>query len=164
MKIYPNELARLASRKQYEVDIDEYLVEDNVFLKGMKDVIGAVCFYYDANDELRIVYDLRGEMICPDAITMEEIYVPFEINNDEKVVYSEDEEGFYLSGTVELDDLVYYIVSPEAPIKVVKNKKIEYSRGDGWIFVSEDDYESSKKDEIDPRLQKLKEFKLEEGD
>ena len=64
----------------------------------------------------------------------------------------------------EIEKIVLNIVFPEVPIKVVKNEKIEYSRGDGWSFVSEEDYESSKKDEIDPRLQKLKEYKFEEED
>ena len=63
-----------------------------------------------------------------------------------------------------IDRLVEYIVWPEVPIKVVKKEKIEYSRGDGWSFVSEKDYESSREDEIDPRLQKLMEYKVEEDD
>ena len=64
----------------------------------------------------------------------------------------------------DIEKMVLYIVLPEVPIKVVKKEKIEYSRGDGWAFVSEKDYESSKKDEIDPRLQKLKEYRFEEDD
>ena len=53
---------------------------------------------------------------------------------------------------------------PKAGHTVVKNEKIEYSRGDGWVFVSEKDYELSKKDAIDPRLQKLQELKFKEDD
>ena len=69
---------------------------------------------------------------------------------------------FYFKESMEAKDLAAQIVLPEAPIKVVKNEKIEYSRGDGWSFVSETDYEASKKEEIDPRLQKLMEYKFEE--
>ena len=79
-------------------------------------------------------------------------------------MHKEEEDGFLFNESTEAEELAVHIILPEAPIKVVKNKKIEYSRGDGWSFVSEEDYESSRKDEIDPRLQKLREYKFEEED
>ncbi|MBQ1692283.1 MAG: hypothetical protein II017_05685, partial [Erysipelotrichaceae bacterium] len=105
-----------------------------------------------------------GTMICPCAITLEDVEVPFSLKEDEPVVHKEDEDGFLLNESIEAEELAVHIILPEAPIKVVKKEKIEYSRGDGWAFVSEKDYESSKKDEIDPRLQKLKEYRFEEDD
>ena len=50
----------------------------------------------------------------------------------------------------------------EVPLKVVKEGIKEYPKGDGWEVVKEEDYTKSKKDDIDPRLAKLKEFKLED--
>ncbi len=123
---------------------------------------GDIAFYYDAMDELRVNYQLSGTMVCPCAITLGDVEVDFDVAQDEKVVQELDEDGFYFKESVEAKDLAAQIVLPEAPIKVVKNEKIEYSRGDGWSFVSEKDYEDSKKNEIDPRLQKLMEYKFEE--
>ena len=97
-------------------------------------------------------------------ISLEDVYVPFDLSDDDKVVGKPDEEGFLMDENKDIEKMVLYIVLPEVPIKVVKKEKIEYSRGDGWAFVSEKDYESSKKDEIDPRLQKLKEYRFEEDD
>ena len=90
--------------------------------------------------------------------------MPFDLSEGEKIVHKEEEDGFYFNEDKQLEDLVMYIIWPEVPIKVVKKEKIEYSRGDGWSFVSEKDYESSREDEIDPRLQKLMEYKVEEDD
>ena len=164
MKIKLKDLLNIADEKVYPVDIDTYDVEDNLFLRRLENVKGDISFYYYAEDELRINYELKGNMICPDAYTLEDDEVGFDLSLDDKVVHDENEDGFYLNEDMEIEDMVLYIVLPEVPIKVVKNEKIEYSRGDGWSFVSEKDYESSKRDDIDPRLQKLKDYKFEEDE
>ncbi len=164
MIIKLSELINLAKEKTYPVDIERYEVKENVFLRRLEDVQGDISFYYDAADELRINYHITGNMVCPCAVSLEDVYVPFDLSEDDKVVHKENEDGFYLSEDMAIDRLVEYIVWPEVPIKVVKKEKIEYSRGDGWSFVSEKDYESSREDEIDPRLQKLMEYKVEEDD
>lgn len=164
VKIFLKDLANIADEKVYPVEIENYPVEDNVFLRRLEDVKGDISFYYDASDELRINYHITGNMVCPCAISLEDVYVPFDLSEDEKVVAKEDEEGFYLNENKDIENMVLYIVLPEVPIKVVKKEKIEYSRRDGWTFVSEEDFNSSSKDEIDPRLQKLKDWKFEEDD
>ena len=164
MKIYLNDLTRIQDVKMYPVDIDVYEINDNIFLRRIEDVHGDISFYYGPSDDLRISYNLKGKMICPCAITLEDVEVEFDLKEDEKIVHEENEDGFMLNQTIEVNDLAAHIIIPEAPIKVVKKEKIEYSRGDGWSFVSEEDYEASKKDEIDPRLQKLREYKFEEED
>ena len=162
MKILLKDLVNIADEKIYEFDIKSLDVENNIFLRRIEEVQGYICFYYDASDELRVEYHLSGNMICPDAITLQDVKVPFELQDEDKVVHKEDEEGFYLGKDMSIEEMALYLVGPEVPIKVVKNEKIEYSRGDGWSFVSEEDYKSSREDEIDPRLQKLKEYKFEE--
>ena len=152
----------MSNEKMYPIDEENIIIEDNVYIRRIKNVAGDITFYYDALDELRINYQLSGTMVCPCAITLEDVEVGFDIAQDEKVVQELDEDGFYFKESVEVKDLAAQIVLPEAPIKVVKNEKIEYSRRDGWSFVSEKDYEDSKKNEIDPRLQKLMEYKFEE--
>jgi uncharacterized protein len=164
MKILLKDLINMSDEKVYPVEIESYEIKDNVFIRRLQNVKGDITFYYDSSDELRINYHIEGKMICPDAITLEDAEVPFDLSEDEKVVHKENEDGFYFYEDKSLEDMVLYIVLPEVPIKVVKNNKIEYSRGDGWAFVSEKDYESSRKDEIDPRLQKLKDFKFEEDE
>ncbi len=164
MEISLKDLMRISDEKVCPVHIAAYPVEDGIFLRRLENVEGRIVFYYDVMDELRIAYDLKGDMICPCAISLEDVRVPFEVGEDEKIVGRQDEEGFYLNEPVSVEELVLQIVFPEVPIKVVKTEKIEYSRGDGWSFVSEEDYEASKEDRVDPRLQKLKEYRFEEDD
>lgn len=164
MLIRVRDIVNLADRKQYDVDIAVIGIEGNIYLRRLEDVEGTIVFFYDAMDELKISYHLKGNMICPCAFSLEDTPVAFDLSDEDKIVFDDRKEGFYFYGDMSLDDLVCYIVSPEAPIKVVKKEKIEYSRGDGWAFVSEEEYDSSKREELDPRLQKLKEYKFEEDD
>ncbi len=164
MKIYLNDLKHISTRRDYPVSIDKMEISGNIYLRRLEAVEGVITFYYDYENDLHISYDLKGDMICPCAISLEDVEVPFELKDDENVVFDENEEGFYIRDSLDIENMVYYIVLPEVPIKVVKNEKIEYPRGDGWVFVTEEDLESSKKDEIDPRLQKLSEYRFEEDD
>ena len=164
VKIFLKDLINISDQKVYPVGFKLIKAKDQTFLRRLENVEGDLTFYYDAADDLRCNYVLTGIMVCPDAITLEDVSIPFDIEEDEKVVNKPEEEGLLLDDDRELQEIVESIVFSEVPIKVVKNKKIEYSRGDGWSFVSEEDYESSKEDQIDPRLQKLKEYKFEEDD
>ena len=164
MKIYLNDLRRISTRRDYPVSIETMEIEDNIYLRRLENVEGVISFYYDYENDLHISYDLKGNMIYPCAITLEDVEVPFELQDDENVVFDENEEGFYIKDSLEIENMVYYILLPEVPIKVVKNEKIEYPRGDGWVFVTEEELESSQKEEIDPRLQKLSEYRFEEDD
>ena len=162
MKIQFKDLVNIAHEKVYNIDIKSYVVKDNIYLRRIEDVSGDISFYYDLSDELRINYELEGKMICPDAYTMEDCSVDFHLTDDLKIVKDLNEEGFYFNDGLSIEEMVLFIIMPEVPIKVGKNEKIGYTSGDGWSFVSEEDYKSSRADEIDPRLQKLKEYKFEE--
>ena len=164
MKIFLKDLVNIADQKSYEVDFKEIVIENNLFVRRLKNVEGDITFYYDVADKLRVNYQITGTFVCPCAITLEDVDVGFDVSEDEDVTNDLDEDGLYLTENIEVKDLTLQIVLPEVPIKVVKNEKIEYSRGDGWAFVSEEDFESSQKKQLDPRLQKLSEFKFEEDD
>lgn len=156
------DLVNIADEKIYEFDIKNLDVENNLFLRAIKNAKGYMSFYYDSLDELRVEYHLSGIMVCPDAITLEDVNVDFDISDDLKVVNKDNEDGFYLKEDMTIEQMALYLVLPEVPIKVVNSEKIEYSRGDGWSFMSEEDYQSIQDKTVDPRLQKLKDYKFEE--
>ena len=95
MIIKLSELINLAKEKTYPVDIERYEVKENVFLRRLEDVQGDISFYYDAADELRINYHITGNMVCPCAVSLEDVYVPFDLSEDDEVVHKENEDGFY---------------------------------------------------------------------
>lgn len=162
MKVLLKDLTGITERKAFEIDEEHLEVKDNIFLKGLKDVKGYIAFYYDLSEKLFIDYHLEGSMICPDAITLEDVEVPFTVGEDREVVTKENEEGFYLIDGMELNELVIYIVSPEAPISVEKKGETMYYSGDGWTIQSEEEYNKHSRERIDPRLEKLLEYKEEE--
>ena len=123
MKIYLKDLMNIADEKVYPVDIDSYDVKDNLFLRRLENVAGDVSFYYGPADDLRINYSLSGDFICPCAFTLEDVRVPFELNDDDRVVTKQDEEGFFLDNATEIETAVLQIVLPEVPIKVEKKRK-----------------------------------------
>ena len=47
----------------------------------------------------------------------------------------------------------------EVPLQATEATAEDYPSGDGWRVISEEEYEKSRKAEIDPRLAKLKEWK-----
>ena len=162
MKVLLKDLANIADRKVYEVAAERIDIKDDIFITGIKDVKGRIAFYYDPEDRLFIEYDLKGKMLCPDTLKMEDVEVPFELHEDEAVSFSEDKEGFYLIDGLDINDLVAYIVIPEAPISVEKKGETMYYSGDGWTISSEEEYNKNSRNRIDPRLEKLLEYKEEE--
>ena len=160
-----SDIVNLAKEREYRVDIEKYEVENNIYIRRIENVSGDISFYYDPGDEeVRINYHVEGEMVVPCAISLEDIYLPFDLSDDDLVVFKQDEEGFFIDGDRSIEELVMNIVLPEVPIKVVKNEKIEYSRGDGWVFISEEDFEKGRENEVDPRMEKLMDYKFEEDD
>ena len=156
--INKKDLVTLKKERVYEIDLKEYIYKDNIFLRRIEDVKGYIAFDLNYDEDVIIDYHLVGKMICPCAITNEDVEVPFDIKEEELLAFKESDEGYYFPDEMEINDLVAYIISPEAPIKVVKKGKIEYPRGDGWALLSEAE---EKKSKIDPRLAILKDYKFD---
>ncbi|MDO4500658.1 MAG: hypothetical protein Q4B60_05215 [Erysipelotrichaceae bacterium] len=161
MKINFKDLYNISDYKDYEVDEELIVIENNPFINRIKDVKGLISFFYNYDDELMISYQLDGVMVCPDSITLEDTDLEFNIEDELKVVRKENEDGFYFIDGMDIKDFVSYIVLPEVPIKVEKRKENVYYSGDGWTVLSEEEYNRSSKKEIDPRLAKLLEYKEE---
>lgn len=161
MLIKKRDLLGMRDDINIDVDIKNIDVKDNRFLKRLEDNVGYISFYYDITDCIYIDYKIEGKMVCPDAYTDEDVYVDYSVEENLELVFDENKEGFYLYGDMELEELICYIVSPEAPIKVEKTEKKRYYSGDGWSCMSEEEYDKNKKSEIDPRLKKLMEYKEE---
>lgn len=62
---------------------------------------------------------------------------------------------------VELYPVLFQLIMMEIPYKVVKEGLTDYPKGKGWEVVREEDLIASKEKAIDPRLAKLRDFKIE---
>ena len=144
--------------------MDQEIFRDDPFLRMLENVDARIVLYYDALEQLQASIDVTGDMICPCAITLEDVRVPFEISDETRLSFIDEEDCYYMENNLDLREFTLSFILPEVPIKVVKNDEIEYPRGDGWRVMTEEAYEDSKKQEIDPRWAKLKEYKFDEED
>ena len=164
MKITRRELLNIQGRKEYDYHMDQEIFRDDPFLRMLENVDARIVLYYDALDELHASVDISGNMVCPCAITLEDVRVPFEISDDTRLSFIDEEDSYFIEKELDVWELCLSFILPEVPIKVVKSDEIEYPRGDGWRVMTEEAYEESKKQEIDPRWAKLKEYKFDEED
>lgn len=135
-------------------------------LRGLQDVTVSGKLHYEEHDD-RVYADLsiEGVMIVPCSITNEDVEYDFHTKSLEVFAFekSEDEDVHEAKGdVVELLPVIFQLILMEVPLKVVKEGLTSYPKGDGWEVVKEEEYQKAKSKEIDPRLAKLKEFKIEE--
>ena len=147
------------------LEFGEDCFTQNDRLIGLKDVHVSGEGYMDAYTGRFVTdFDIDGVMICPCAITNEEVEVPFETSCHEVFSFEETEEldvHVVKNGIIELIPVVFRLICLEVPLKVVKDGPIDYPHGDGWEVFSEEDYQKKKDETIDPRLAKLKDFKFD---
>lgn len=75
---------------------------------------------------------------------------------------TDEEDTRVVSGEViDLMDAIIDAILLEVPLEVSDVQEGEYPEGNGWKVYSEAEYQESRKDLIDPRLAKLKQFKSE---
>lgn len=141
--------------------IDQKIIFDEKYyqdtsIRKLNDVIFAGKLYYDFENNLKLEGKCKGEMILPDALTLEDVKYPFSFsidyiidkNNEEICEYFEN-----IKNTLDIMGILWQNIVLEVPMRVT-NSKIEdiLSEGEGWELVKE------KKKEIDPRLAKLTEL------
>jgi uncharacterized protein len=158
----------LSSKETIEFK-EELTFDSNAFINFSRlnsledcDVSGTV-FYDDEIDVVEIELHVEGIMICPCAITNEDVEVPFDLDSFEVFKFSKtkDENIHQVAGeTLDLYPIIFQLILSEVPIKVVKDN-VEYPKGKDWEVLTEAEYEEEKGKEIDPRLAKLKQLKFD---
>ncbi len=163
---------QLLRAKNCTIDINESIDFDPaVFAKmhqirGLQDVTVSGNIHYDtASERVFADLDIEGVMIVPCSITLADVEYDFHTKSLEVFSFAkvEDEDIHEVKGdVVELLPVVFQLILMEVPLKVVSEDLKEYPKGNGWEVVKEEDYVKAEKKDIDPRLAKLKEFKLED--
>lgn len=167
MKWTRSELLRQSQKVTFDEDIEisSSAFDGNSRINAVKDVhVDGSGFLDDGEDRFYADIHVTGIMLCPDAITGEEIEVPFETDSDEVYVFEDtDEDGVRIvkDDVIELLEAVIADILLEVPLQVTEAAEGEYPEGDGWKIYSEAEYQESLKDQIDPRLAILKQFDSE---
>lgn len=137
----------------------------STLINGVKDVHFTGNGYLEGTERFYVNGVLEGTMLCPDAITGEELEVPLRTEISEIYAYDAKEDEDVRSVNGEVIDVLPALVDAilmEAPLQVTEADPSDYPSGDGWRILSEEEYEKSRKDSSDPRLAKLKELLDEE--
>lgn len=149
-----------------EITFDESAFAKTNQIKSLHDVSVYGSMYLDTScDRVFCNITVEGVMILPCSITLEDVEYEFHSQSEEVFAFEKvhDDDVHEAKGDViELLPVIFQMILMEVPLKVVKEDIKEYPKGNGWEVVREADYTSSKEKEIDPRLAKLKDFKLEE--
>ena len=135
-------------------------------IRSLQEVNVSGDLHYEPREERVYVHlEIDGIMVVPCAITMEDVEYPFSCESDEVFSFLKekgDDIHECKGDVVELLPVIFQLILMEVPLKCVKEGLKEYPKGDGWEVVKEEDYVKEAKDEIDPRLAKLREFKIDE--
>ncbi len=115
---------------------------------------------YDYENHLVIKLHAEGIFLLNDALTLEEIEYPFTCEIDDKIENLSDFCGeIYEKGqnTLDILEILWENIVLEIPISATKAQDSDLNlKGEGWSF------ENGKKQEIDPRFEKLQKL-LDEG-
>jgi uncharacterized protein len=103
-------------------------------------------------------------MIVPDSITSEDLEVEFDTESQETYSFApiEDNQSDIIvvkKDTIDINPAVFQAILYEAPMSITRLPRDQYPKGDGWQLLSDQDPVEEK---IDPRWEKLKDFKLDD--
>lgn len=146
---------------------DELVFPKEVFLK-FNNLLDLKNVYVEGNGRFvpkdrRLYVDLKikGIMVLPCALTLEEVDYPFEIESTE--VFSFDkplpEEDIHevKKNVVDITPIIFQNIMADVPLRVVKEGAEVKREGYGWKIISNKE-EVTDQEIIDPRLAKLKDY------
>ena len=126
--------------------------------------------YYNADTtEFIVGLEINSHVVVPCAITLKPVEIEVNTTLSETFVFEPDakileDENIIVLEEDEVDLLPYIRLATELaiPLKVIDPELTEYPKGEGWAVLTEADLEEQRKEQLDPRLAKLKQFKFEE--
>lgn len=152
------------------IEIDEWIaVEENDLLhhtqvKSIPEVHVTGTLQFDHRSLVFSDLDLDGVMIVLDSITMEDLEVAFDTKSQETYSFDpikENDEDIIVvkKDRVDINPEIFQAIIYEAPMSITRLPRDQYPKGDGWQLLSDQDKEEPK---IDPRWEKLNDFKLDD--
>lgn len=157
---------------QMIIDIDETIrVEENDFLRHspvrsipQAHVQGTLS--YDGKSLVNSDLELAGVMIVPDSITDEDVDVDFSCRSQQTYSFEPVTDGneditVVKKDTVDINPEIFQAILFEAPMSVTRLPREKYPEGNGWKLISDQDKQEPA---IDPRWEKLNDFKLEDDE
>lgn len=148
------------------IDINQIVSFDESYLKSTSiskldnvSVVGRV--YYDITRQVILDVNVKGIMVLLDAIDLEPIDYPFDININEVLDENNEEiekNNVNNQNILDIMTILWQNIVLEVPIRIVKDENRNNAmQGDGWELIDE----NTKK--VDPRLEILNDLIKSEG-
>ena len=136
------DLSGLYNRSINELDITntynipkEYYENSDVIKLNPIEVEGYITY----DEEENIKCHIKGEMILPDSITLEEITYPFEIEYDDKI----EENCKKGENSLDIFQFLWENILLEVPLQFTKVEDLSKFHGDGWKLISEEELQNN---------------------
>ena len=142
-----------------EVEIDKSYLENTDIRDISKVKVEGSIRPYENNFELDMNIKCTLTLIC--SISLKDVKYDVDIDVNEVIGESTDEveieeNNKIINNTIDLIPIIWQNIILEVPLKVISpDVKRENLEGDGWKFVTEEKVDNK---DIDPRLEKLKDF------
>ena len=145
-----------------EITFPTEMFESYNQINGLKDVKVSGTGNIDTRDKrLYVDLNIKGTMILPCALTLEDVDYPFDIDSTEVFTFEKPDplEDVHEAkkNVVDLTPVVFSNIMLEVPMRVVKDDANIKESGQGWKII--DGHSGEHNEEyIDPRLAKLKDY------
>lgn len=157
-------LLKLKLNQVNHIDIDNIVEIDssyyeNTDIKEIDEVHLKGKVIYHGEDEYELILNIKCNLTLECSISLEKVVKPIDIDISEYISQIDaniTENNKIINNTIDLIPIIWQNIILEVPLKVI-SPNVDRSKlhGDGWKLVTD---EEELKENIDPRLEKFKEF------
>ncbi len=153
------DLSKIIYNNAYKVPIEgEIIIPDEMLIKtDIRRIspVKVIGYVYNNEEELELDINITGTMILPCARTLKDVKYPFDIKINDVIGQNSENSLEINQNTLDIFPIVWQNILVDIPLRVLApDAKEEPLEGDGWRLITDED----KKEEIDPRLAKLKDY------
>lgn len=138
------DLTKLLSNVTNQIDMDELLLFPKEYYKNtdiveLKPIHTVGTVRKDYNGDLILNLTATGDMILEDAISLELVDYPFQVQLKDEVI----ENAKINEKSLDIMEVLWQNIVLEIPLKYTKVEDIHSYHGDGWKVISEEDARQS---------------------
>ena len=156
-------LTKLITNLTNEIKIDDEVTIDDKFLENIdikkisKVKVKGNIYPEGSNFSVNLNIKCILTLVC--SISLKDVEYNIDINVNEIIGENDDileENNKIINNSIDLIPIIWQNIILEVPLKVVSpDIEVKNINGDGWRFITDEEVVEK---EIDPRLEKLKEF------
>lgn len=153
------DLTKLIYNNLYKIPVEGEVIIPDEFLEGTEirkiSAVKVSGFVFNNEEEFELNINITGTMVLPCARTLKDVNYPFNIDINEIIGENDDNSLEIIQNSLEIFPIIWQNILVDVPLRVLApDAKEESLEGDGWRLITQDEA----KEEIDPRLAKLKDY------